>query len=182
MAQRIIAIHGRSTKPAKAKHATFVRKSLLQGLNRYDPGKAQKLEDGSVEVDFVYYGDINNRILADASARHRSSLTDVDPHSDNAPCLPDYGYSEAIDALLEFKRFDKRAYRRVVKENDDLRFVDNVARTVSTPAAISTATFLNEFAIKSATADMGAYLMTRKTGSLVRERLQAPLKGLETWR
>lgn len=176
MAQRIIMIHGRSTKPAKARHAAFLRKSLLQGLNRYDPRKAEKLENGSVEIDYVYYGDFNNRILAEASDKHRQTLTDTDPHSGNAPCLPDDGYMEAIDELLRFKRFDKRAYRRILEENDDLRFVDDIARAVSTIAAITTATFLNEYSIKLATADMGAYLMTRKAGSAIRERLQAPLR------
>lgn len=176
MAQRIIMIHGRSTKPAKAKHAAFLRRALLQGLNRYAPDKAQKLENGAIEIDYVYYGDFNNRILANASDDYRAALTDTDPHSDNAPCLPDEGYVDAIDALLDFKRFDKRAYKKILSQNADFRFVDNIARTFSTIAAITTATFMNEYAIKLATADMGAYLMRRKTGSAIRERLQSPLR------
>lgn len=176
MAQRIIMIHGRSTKPAKARYALLQRQALLQGLERVDPAKAKKVADGKVEVDYIYYGDVNNRILAERSEMHRNDLTERDPHSDNAPCLPDTGYPEAIDALQRFGRFDKKAYRKVLAENDDLRFIDDAARAVSTLAAITSATFLNEAAIKLATADMGAYLMRRAVGSLVRERLQTPLK------
>ena len=176
MAQRIIIIHGRSTKPAKARHAAFLRKSLIQGLERYDTDKAAKIKDGTVEIDYVYYGDINNRILSQTSDKHHQSLTAIDPHSNNGPCLPDDGYSKAIEKLSEIQHFNRRSYRKVIKENDDVRFVDDIARAVSTLAAISTATILNEYSIKLATADMGAYLMTRKVGSAIRERLQAPLR------
>jgi len=176
MAQRIIMIHGRSTKPAKARFALLQRQALLQGLNRISPAKARKVADGTIEVDYVYYGDINNRILADASAKHQATLTDRDPHSANAPCLPDTGFAEAIDALARFRRFDKRAYRKVLEEYQDFRFLDDAARAVSTLAAIASLSFLNEAVIKAATADMGAYLMRRAVGSLTRERLQAPLR------
>ena len=176
MAQRIIMVHGRSTKPAKARFAALQRRALLQGLERVDPAKARKVADGEVELDFIYYGDINNMILAETSASHLADLTDTDPHSNNGPCIPDTGYSEAIDALARIKRFDKAAYRKVLKENDDLRFIDDIARAASTLAAIASATILNEVAIKIATADMGAYLMRRAIGSAVRDRLQTPLK------
>lgn len=176
MAQRIIIIHGRSTKPAKARLSALQRKALLHGLERVSSSKAAKVADGTVEIDFVYYGDVNNRILSDTSAKHRQSLTERDPHSDGAPCLPDTGYADAIDALAKIKRFDKRAYKKVLRDNDDFRFVDDAARAVSTISAITTATFLNEWVIKKATADMGAYLMTRSIGSMVRERLQEPLR------
>ncbi|MFD1160477.1 hypothetical protein [Roseovarius aestuarii] len=176
MAQRIIMIHGRSTKPAKQRLAMFQRQALLQGLERVNPAKAKKVADGAVEIDFVYYGDISNRILAVKSDTHAKRLTETDPHSDNAPCLPDVGFADAIDALGAIRRFDKRAYRKILKENDDLRFMDDAARAVSTIAAITTATFLNTVGIKLATADMGAYLMRRSVGSKVRERLQTPLR------
>lgn len=176
MAQRIIMVHGRSTKPAKARYAALQRRALLQGLERVDKAKAKKVADGKVEIDFVYYGDVNNGILAETSESHRRDLIETDPHSENGPCIPDSGYAAAIDALAAIKRFDKRAYRKVLKENDDLQFVDNVARAASTLAAIASATILNEIAIKIATADMGAYLMRRAVGSKVRERLQTPLK------
>ncbi|WP_425092804.1 hypothetical protein [Tropicimonas sp. S265A] len=176
MAQRIILIHGRSTKPAKARFAKLQRQALLQGLRRADPVKAEKVANGEVSVDYVYYGDINNRILREALACHKDTLTDNDPAFDAAPSLPDTGYAEAINQLSALGRFDRRAYRKVLAENTDLRFVDNAARAVSTLAALATGALLNEVAIKLATADMGAYLMRRAVGSAVRERLQTPLK------
>lgn len=176
MAQRIIMVHGRSTKPAKARFAALQRRALLQGLERVDRAKAKKVADGKIEIDFIYYGDVNNTILAETSEAHRRDLTEKDPHSNDGPCTSDTGYAEAIDALAAIKRFDKTAYKKVLRENDDLQFVDNIARAASTLAAIASATILNEVTIKIATADMGAYLMRRAVGSAVRERLQTPLK------
>ena len=176
MAQRIIMVHGRSTKPAKARYSALQRLALLQGLRRVSPAKAAKIEAGEVEVDYVYYGDVNNRILNDSSKMHAGQLTETDPHCDNGPCVTDAGYADAIAALGKIRRFDKAAYRKVLKANDDLAMIDDVTRAVSTLAAITSATFLNEVAIKIATADMGAYLLRRAIGSKVRERLQTPLK------
>lgn len=176
MNQRIILIHGRSTKPAKKKHANLLRRALLQGLNRADPQKAQKVEQGVIPVDYVYYGDINNQILAEASTKTADELTDVDPASNNSPCLPDTGYAEAIDSLTRFKRFDRPDYLKVKRENDSKSWRDNIARLGSILSAITTATLLNEIVIKFATADLGAYLMRRTVGSQVRERLHTPLK------
>ena len=176
MAQRIIMIHGRSTKPAKIQFARLQKAALLQGIKRISPSKATKIQKGRIPIDFVYYGDINNQILAEVDKAAAKKLTATDPHSGDAPCIPASGYAEAIAALKGFKRFDKKAYRRVVAENKDLRFVDNAARAVSTLAAIFTGANLNRFAIKKATADMGAYLMRRSVGSAIRERLQDPLR------
>lgn len=176
MGKRIIIIHGRSTKPAKARHAALISEALRQGLARVDAAKADKVTNGSIGVDIVYYGDINNRILADTSAKHRNALTEVDPDCANVPCLPFQGYTDALEAIQTVKRFDKRAYRKVLASNNDLQFVDDAARAVSTLASILSATFLNEVAIKIATTDMGAYLMRRAVGSAVRERLQTPLQ------
>jgi len=176
LAQRIILIHGRSTKPAKEKHAGLLEKSLLQGLERVDPQKARKVADGTIPVDYVYYGDVNNEILAAESQKVRDELSATDPDFGNAPCLPDDGYAEAIDELLRFNTFNKRAYRTVLRENSSKTWRDNLARLGSTISAITTATLLNEAVIKYATADLGAYLMQRTVGSKIRERLHSPLK------
>ncbi|MEM8775319.1 MAG: hypothetical protein AAGF53_09810 [Pseudomonadota bacterium] len=176
MVQRIILIHGRSTKPCKRVHAKLLKSALLQGLNRVSAKAAKKVSNGSIKLNFVYYGDINNDILARTSDRHKKMLTAKDPDFSNVPCLPEDGFQQSIDALAAFKRFDKRAYKRILRENEDSRLLDSAARAVSTIAAITTATLLNEFAIKKATADMGAYLMRRSVGSAVRERLQSPLR------
>lgn len=177
MTQRIILIHGRSTKPAKKKHAALLRQALLQGLNRVDPVKARKVEQGVIPVDYVYYGDINNEILARTSVKASGELTERDPDSGQALCLPDDGYAEAIEALKQFRRFTKADYKKVLRENDSMTWRDNLARLGSTLSAITTATLLNEAVIKFATADLGAYLMRRTVGSKIRERLHTPLKN-----
>ncbi|MEM9710220.1 MAG: hypothetical protein AAF871_15700 [Pseudomonadota bacterium] len=185
MAQRIIIIHGRSTKPAKRATANLLRDALLQGLDRVDRAKgttsktrskAERIRSGKIKIDYVYYGDINNAILAKADKTTKAKLTDKDPDCDNAPCLPVGQLPAALDALAAIKRFDKRAYRKVLKENTDFRFIDDAARAVSTLASILSASRFNEYVIKTGTADMGAYLMTRAVGSEIRERLQNPLK------
>jgi len=177
LTQRIILIHGRSTKPAKEKHASLLKQALLQGLKRVDAQKAEKVADGSIPVDFVYYGDVNNEILAATSKKTADELSAVDPAFNNAPCLPDDGYREAIDDLIRFNSFNKREYKSVLKENDSKTWRDNLARLGSTFSAIATATLLNEAVIKYATADLGAYLMRRAVGSKIRERLHTPLKN-----
>lgn len=179
MAQRIILIHGRSTKPSKKEHAKLLERAVLQGLNRVDPKKAEKVADGTVPVDYVYYGDVNNSILAQNSKKIRDELTATDPESENppnAPCLPSDGYADAIDDLERFSTFNKRAYKTVIRENDSQTWRDNLARLASTVSALTTATLLNEIVIKFATADLAAYLLQRTIGSRIRERLHTPLK------
>ncbi|MEL7014310.1 MAG: hypothetical protein AAFO72_13670 [Pseudomonadota bacterium] len=179
MAQRIILIHGRSTKPCKKDHAKLLERALLQGLNRVDPEKAAKVANGTVPVDYVYYGDVNNSIMAQTSQKIRDELTATDPDAEsspNAPCLPSDGYAEAIDDLKRFRTFNKRAYKTVIRENDSQTWLDNLARLASTVSALATATLLNEVVIKYATEDLAAYLMQRTIGSRIRERLHTPLK------
>ena len=177
--QRIIMIHGRSTKPSKKAHAALQKRSLLKGLERVNPAKAQKLRDRKIKLDIVYYGDINNAIMAESSSKVRKQLTEKDPDSrpkKNAPCLPSGSIEAALDDLEAIKTYNKAAYRKVVKANKDLRFLDEAAWALSTFSAITTMTIANMAAIKFATADMGAYLTRRATGSAVRERLQEKLK------
>lgn len=174
--QRIIMIHGRSTKPCKKDMIALQKRALLTGLERASPAKAKKVRDGKVKLNIVYYGDINNRIMAEASKSARKDLTEKDPDFGGAPCVPAGPIETALDDLEKIKRFNKTAYNKVLKENKDLRFLDDAARAVSTLAALATATVANMAAIKFATADMGAYLMQRSVGSAIRERLQAPLK------
>lgn len=176
MAQRLIIIHGRSTKPAKRAQADLIEKALLSGLERVDPTKAANVSSGKVKIDHVYYGDQNNGILAEFDAGIADTLSARDPAFGNAPCLPHDGLSNSIDALTAIPVMNRRAYRKILRENDDLRFLDDAARAISTLAAISSLTTLNMQVIKRATRDMGAYLMTRKVGSEIRERLQGPLK------
>jgi len=173
--QRLIVIHGRNTKPAKNPYRKLQMKALLQGVSRVSKAKAAKIESGKVKTDFIYYGDINNKILAE-DRKERKTLSATDASFDGASCLPVAGFSDAIDDLAEIPKFSRSAYRKILKENVDLRFLDDAARALSTFAAISSATLLNMHVIARATADMGAYLLTRKVGSDIRQRLQGPLK------
>ncbi len=176
MAQRIIVIHGRHTKPAKDRHAQLQMKALLQGLSRVDQAKAAKVRSGEIPVEFIYYGDINNTLLS-GKQRIRKTLTATDPAFGNAQCLPYKGYVGAIDELEEFSRFSKSAYHKVLKANKDFRWLDDAARALSTLTAVASASRLNMKVIAKATEDMGAYLLTRKVGSEIRQRLQKPLKA-----
>lgn len=172
--KHIIVVHGRNTKPAQQPYEDLQRKSLLQGLDRIDPAKADLVRSKAVKTSFVYYGDINNKILKE-DAETAAKLTARDPLHDNAHCLPNDGYNQAIDDLGKIKSFTKARYHKILKENRDRRITDEVAWAISTIAAITTGSWLNEKIIQAATADMGAYLLTRTTGSAVRTRLQEPL-------
>ncbi len=174
--QRIILIHGRSTKPGKAAFEALQKKALLHGLTREGSGKGKKIEDEKVAIDFVYYGDVNNALLAEKSKKMAKRLTAKDPHCGNLPCEPHQGLDKAIDILAAMPNFSARTYKKVLEQNEDRRWLDNAANAVSTFAAITTATFLNKVAINKTTPDMGAYLLTRKVGSEIRERLQKVLR------
>ncbi|WP_422050248.1 hypothetical protein [Shimia sp.] len=180
MVQRIILIHGRSTKPAKAKHAKFLKAALMSGLKHVDPQKAAKI-GSTVKVDYVYYGDINNAILAKSSKKIAEELKGIDPDADQSlndgRCLPDAGYLTAINAMNQYRPFHRRDYKRLKKNHKSNTWLDDVARAASTVSAIATATLFNEAVIKFATADLGAYLTTRTYGSKIRERLHSPLKN-----
>lgn len=175
MQKRIIIIHGRNTKPAESTYENLQKKALIQGVARNDPAKAAKIANGSIRTDFVYYGDINNELLA-RTARIRKTLTETDPDNAGAKCIPHSEVQPALDALAQISKFSKADYRKILRNNKDRRWLDDAARALSTIAAITTATFLNEAVISLATADMGAYLLTRQTGSEIRSRLQEKLK------
>lgn len=175
MAQRIILIHGRNTKPARQPYERLQLKALIAGVARCDSDKAAKLSDGSVHIDFVYYGDVNNRLLA-KKKKIRDKMTERDPEFDDARCIPHAGVEQAIDAMLDITKFNARAYSKILRNNKDFRWRDDFAAALSGIAAFFSNALLNEFVISSATADMGAYLLTRKVGSEIRTKLQEPLK------
>ena len=171
MAQRIIVIHGRNTKPAQKAYEKLQFKALLQGVNRVNPTQAGKIQSKIVKVSFVYYGDINNAILAE---KQEKKLTAVDPKN-NKPCLPHDGVEDNINALSSIRRLNKQAYLKILRENKDRRWLDDAAWALSTISSLLTVNTLNEKVIKKATADMGAYLLIHEIGSQIRKRLQSPL-------
>jgi hypothetical protein len=175
MVQRIILIHGRSTKPAKDEYEKLQLKALIAGVARKNSDKAEKLKNGAVKIDFAYYGHINNRLLA-KNAKHKADLKAQDPKFENAPCIPHAGYEAAIDKVNNLKQFTKREYRKVIRDHKDWRWLDEAATAFSTIFSFLSNSLANELVIKGATADMGAYLMTHKVASEVRTKLQEPLK------
>ena len=172
--KHLILIHGRSTKPSEAAKALMVTRALKHGLDRVDPsGKAsQSLDNGKVKFDFVYYGDIANQRMLEKNKSLKKQLTATDPKY-NCPCEPTEKYTEALDRLLQQMSHTKAAYKAFLKEQKDSRWMDNAAAAVSWLANL---TGFSDEVISRATADMGAYLMERKTGSAIRQRLQAPLR------
>ena len=172
--KHIIVIHGRNIKPAQKPYEDLQKDALLQGFNRVDPKQAKRIKDGKVKVTFVYYGDINNEILS-RNKKDFAKLTAKDPDNGNAPCLPTTGIADAIKTLSTLKSFSAATYRKILKNNKDYRYLDELAWAVSTFSSLISARGINEAVIKRATADLGAYLLTRTTGSKVRTRLQEPL-------
>ena len=175
MAQRIILIHGRNTKPARGPYEALQLKALIAGVARCDQAKAAKLSNGSVEIDFAYYGNVNNRLLAE-NEKDEAKMTEHDPDFGGALCIPHAGIDQAIDAMLKIKKFNKGAYSKILRNNKDFRWRDDFAKALSGIAAFFSRALLNEYVISATTADMGAYLLTRKVGSEVRTKLQVPLK------
>jgi hypothetical protein len=89
------------------------------------------------------------------------------------PCEPDHYYDEALAALFARRTHSKAACKAFLQANCDRSWLDNVASVVSSVASL---TKLSDNLISKATADIGAYLLTRRWGSQIRDRLQRPLK------
>jgi hypothetical protein len=174
MAQRIMVMHGRNIKPACAPYKEQQLRALINGVERDDPAKAEKIRNGTVTVEFIYYGDINNRILHDLP-RYKGKLTATDPEYGNADCMPVGPSAEGVDRLLALKNFGLATYRKILRENKDQRWLDEAAWLISSTASILSLNWANEKVIELATADMGAYLLKQSVGSEIRTRLQAPL-------
>jgi len=172
--KHLILIHGRSTKPAEAEKKKLIMSALRHGLDRVDPSGATsaRLRPNDVKCTFVYYGDIANQRMLEKNPSLKKRLTAIDPKH-GTPCEPVEQYQAPMQALFAVKSQSKTAYRRFLEAERDLRGLDNLASMVSWVANL---TGLSDNLIKAATADMGAYLMERKVGSAIRERLADPLK------
>ena len=133
--------------------------------------KAAKPSD--LKYDFVYYGDISNRLILDKFPDKEARLSGRDSDHGNQPCEPD-GFSDAGLAMLYARKsHSKAAYAKFLDMHRDRRWMDNLATVVS---ALGSLTGFSDEIISAATADMGAYLQTRQAGSAIRDRLQRVLK------
>ena len=101
----------------------------------------------------------------------KKQLTETDPKH-QTPCVPSDKYKKSLNALLKQERHTKAAYKALLKAETDQRWMNEAASAISWVASL---TGFSDNVIRRATADMGAYLMERKTGSAIRRRLQTPL-------
>jgi hypothetical protein len=175
--KHIIFVHGRSTKPSASAKRRLSLDALLHGLDKVSPAAATKLRDRSVRFSFTYYGDINNAIMAQHDAREAARMTARnDKRYDHEPCLPYDDLASSLKRLKSIPDYDQAAYEHVTSTYKDHRYLDNAARAFSTLLATLTRSRANEIILKRSSADMGAYLLSRKTGSDIRERVQGPLR------
>lgn len=172
--KHLFIIHGRSTKPSEADKKKMVMTALRHGLNRADStgDAAKRLNSRDVKYTFVFYGDISNQRMLEKNPSLRKKLTATDPKH-GTPCEPPDRFKAPLTKLLGVTSQTKKAYKKHLAAHRDMRGLDNVASMVSW---IANLTGLSDNVVKAATADMGAYLMERKTGSDIRERLATPLK------
>lgn len=175
--KHLIVIHGRASKPSGSEKRKLVEASLRHGIARVSPEGAELLRDPErVRYSFVYYGDISNRELVAARSKAREDLKGQnDPEYDFLPCEEEGSFDGDLSRLFErdSDAFSSDHYKAHLKEHKDLRGLDELASVTSAVASIFG---LNDNVVARATPDMGAYLMTRKVGSEVRERLAAVLK------
>lgn len=187
--KHLFIIHGRSTKPSETEKERVVTEALLHGLGRVDRTKSATAVKNSnsegcthstisygsntqLKYSFVYYGDISNWLILDRNPDKISRLTGLDAMHDNQNCEPDGFYDGGLANLFARSVQTKAAYRNFLRMHRDQRWLDNVASVVSSLASL---TGFSDNVISAATADMGAYLLTRQWGSAIRDRLQRPL-------
>ncbi len=171
MAKRIILIHGRATKPRPLEKLRLVRQALIHGLGRADPECAQRVENGDVPFDLVYYGDINNAVLW-ASEQHPRKVITADFLSWPFPYEADGSYDQSMARLLAEKHQTEQRYKTLRRQERDLGLVDNLLAVVSPLANL---TGLNDELINSFLPDLGAYFKYNLIGSMIRQRLQQVL-------
>ena len=187
--KHLIVIHGRSTKPSEKEKRRIVTESLLHGLGRAveDVSISANLNDElggpepdtirfgrkSIKYSFVYYGDISNQLILKKDESKADRLTGRDPDHNNQRCEPDGYYDDGLELLFQHEAQTKAAYKRFLSAFPDRRWMDNAASVIS---VLGRLTGISDEVISAATADMGAYLLTRKSGSAIRDRLQRHLK------
>ena len=174
--KHLIIIHGRASKPSHQEKERLVKKSLFHGLDRIGTEFSKAIKNRKVKFNFIFYGDINNRLILDSMSQKdpkRKEFNGKDARHNNQPCQPDGSYDADLRDMMEQQSFTKNAYNRFLKAHPDKRGLDDVAAVVSWFANLVA---LSDHIVKSATPDMGAYLMSRREGSKIRTRLQDPLK------
>ncbi len=169
--KHLVLIHGRATKPGRTAKRRLVKKALVAGLNRVDPATARAVLRGRVKLTLAYYGDINNRLMVAAEPWRKKNMVKLGGDWYEPPD----SYDKDLDRLLQrpTKSHTLKDYRRLLKDETDKRYLDDLARFASP--------FLGIFGlglgiIKKMLPDLGGYLTSRIVGSEIRYRLQGPIK------
>lgn len=171
MAKHLILIHGRSTKPRRAVKQRLVLEALRAGLERVSAPAAARLRDGRVKVTLAYYGDILNALMIKAEPWRREQMVEFA----DGFYEPDHSYDADLATLLARPTANHTLaeYKRLRASVPDEAMLDDVFRILS-PVVLAFG--LTDNFIRSKLPDLGAYLMSRETGSTIRQRLQAPLE------
>lgn len=169
--KHLIIIHGRATKPTEIEKKRLVMKSLITGLERIDSDVAKRVVENEVKITFIYYGDINNRILVRENPDIQQNMIEIDGNWYE----PNNSYNEDLEKLLSRSSFTKEDYKKLLDDEKDNRPLDDIARVAS---PILSLFGLSKNVIPKLLPDLGAYLYSRHIGegSAIRERLQIPLK------
>ena len=169
--KHLILVHGRATKPPKAAKRRLVKKALVEGLKRVDTKAAHAVASGRVKFTLAYYGDINNRLMIAAEPERKGEMVKIGDDWYEPP----HSYDEDLDRLLRrpTSRHSLRDYKRLLREVDDQRFKDDIARIAS---PILNLFGLGTRIIQKTLPDLGAYMTSRVVGSEIRNRLQSPIK------
>lgn len=174
--KHLIIVHGRAVKPAEQVIRDLSIKAIKSGFGRAKRPDAFAAFD-EIKVSLGYYGDISNDILAKSSKTEKSKLTASDPDHGGAPCFPAAELHAAFGLTdARSKIFDKAAYKKVLNEARDARYIDELADTFSLFGALLTGGLFNKLAINVTTKDLGAYLTSHSIGSSIRSRLSVTLE------
>lgn len=113
--KHIIAIHGRATKPDEETKNRLVIRALQTGIARVDPKLAQAFPGRDIKFTLVYYGDINNKIMVEASPKHKENMVQRKSEEWIAGILPTYHYAghcrwhcQMTPGNKRLKRFETR--------------------------------------------------------------------------
>jgi hypothetical protein len=169
--KHIIIVHGRGPKPSPRVLGGLLKRALITGLARVDRDAARAVEDAHVKTSLAYYGDLCNDFLVKAEPSLGAQMVERRGRLYEKPDRD----ADDLERLLErlTSRHTKEDYARLLKQQRNRRFLDDVMRVVSPIASI---TGLGVYAISRLFPDLGAYLLTRRWGSPIRSRLQERLR------
>ncbi|WP_019424578.1 hypothetical protein [Paenibacillus sp. OSY-SE] len=171
--KHLVIIHGRAKKPECNEMERLVRTSLIAGLRRVNENAAIAVEQNTIKMTFVYYGDINNRILIKDDSNLKKKMVEVNGNWYVRPG----SYDADLQHLLErpTDRHTEKDYEEWIQDAGLIRIYDDLARVMSPIFSIFGA---EDRMIAKLLPDLGSYLLSRVVGSEIRERLQLPLKKI----